>query len=87
MARLSDLARDSRATPNENDRYDDDGLLVCGRCGKHRECVIPMYGRKVIRPIVCDCLPRRFNNKNNVLTVKPGTFYKGVSRETKDLES
>ena len=57
--------KDWRAKPKNGDYYDDKGLLVCGKCGKRRECFLDLHGgrfpyldapnRFVVRPTYCDC--------------------------------
>lgn len=93
--------RDWRAHKNERDYYNDDGLLVCGRCGKPKECFMDLWHggdaykdapkRYVVRPIACDCKPRKESHSDNVLNVSyeqfmKAAFGKDVSRETEDLD-
>lgn len=40
---LSTRWRDIRATPKEDDWYDERGLLLCGRCGEYKECMVDRW--------------------------------------------
>lgn len=87
--------RDWRAKPKKGDYFNDDGLLVCGRCHKPRECILDLWHggdaykdapkRYVVRPIACDCKPRKETAQDNVLAIG----YKDLMKQVfgKDVES
>ena len=39
----------------EGDRRGEDGLLVCGKCGKQKECRVEIAGEVHIAACMCDC--------------------------------
>ena len=55
---LEQIYKNARAIPREGDYTDDQGMCLCGKCGKPRECFIeyPTGSRKgIIKAIPCQC--------------------------------
>lgn len=52
------IYKTARAIPREGDYTDDQGMCLCGKCGKPRECFIEYpigSGKGIIKTIPCQC--------------------------------
>lgn len=45
-----------KATMNTGDYFNSDGLLVCGKCRKPKECEIELFGKMQTVPCPCGCV-------------------------------
>ena len=58
---LESLMRRGEAT--EGDWRDEDGILICGKCGEAKETVVSMLGREAIVPCMCKCQMDAYKKK------------------------
>ena len=57
-------AAGANMTINEGDYLDDEGLYVCGKCGKRKQTVIMIPDRRVVH-CTCDCDIKRMEDEKN----------------------
>ena len=51
--------RYGRLERNENDYIGSDGLLVCGECHTRKQTRVNLFGREMVKPIMCKCRAER----------------------------
>lgn len=48
----------------ENGDYEQDGLLICGKCGAPRQVRIELFGQTEIKPCLCKCRAAAYEREN-----------------------